>query len=96
MLNLITDNYVNRLKWRREFFLTGHSAQAWKETANVLEKNLILISKQKKSTCLEEMFNANWFQTGETRVNIKEDIVNKAKKKLIYSYFAVQRMTKHK
>lgn len=45
-------------------------------------KNLFPNSKQKKKcTCLEEMFTANWFQTGETynnqRVNIKGDIVNK-------------------
>jgi hypothetical protein len=46
------------------------------------------------------MFTINWVQTGATsnrlRVDIKEDIVNKVKKKHIYSHFAKQRMTKHK
>lgn len=47
-------------------FVTGLSIQAWKETANVVEKILFPIPNKKKCTRLEEMFTANWFQTGET------------------------------
>jgi hypothetical protein len=51
-------------------FVTGLSVQAWKETANVAEKiSFPIPKKKKKCTCLEEMFTANWFQTGETYNN---------------------------
>lgn len=69
MLKLLTNSYVNRLKWRRHtfYFVPDFLVQAWKKTANVVEKISFQIPNKKKSTCLEEMFTANWFQTGETR-----------------------------
>lgn len=49
------------------FFVTGLSVQERKETAIVVEKKSHSQFQTKKSTCLEEMFTANWFETGETR-----------------------------